>query len=107
MTISLDGLLERRLREQASARRQSAEEAAVAMLVKGLDKADDEALRRSNQRRAELITREVNGGLSSPEAEELARLDAELRARLAPIDGQLLAVAEEFHRLAGGLPDAP
>ena len=43
LTISLDEPSARRLREQASARRQSAEEAAVAMLLKGLDKADDES----------------------------------------------------------------
>src|SRR5436853_616677 len=58
-----------------------------------------------NRRRSDLIRRSRSAGPSAAEAEELEQLQAAVDRRLEPRDRQLLAAAENFRNLAGGLPD--
>jgi hypothetical protein len=108
LTISFDEPLASRLRERASARSVSPEDAVRDIVGAALQlDENEEAWARANQRRVELIDKGIYGALSAAEREELDRLQAAAIARVAPLDRQLLAVAEEFRRLAEALPDAP
>ena len=108
LTITLEEPLASQLRERAFASNLSPEEAVrdivQAALLLGVS---DEAWARANQRRVELIDKGIYGTLSQAEREELERLQEAAIARVAPMDKHLLAVAEEFRRLAEALPDAP
>jgi hypothetical protein len=59
-----------------------------------------------NQLRAELLQKSRNLGLTAQEGHELDCLQAKIDQRLEAMDRQLLAVAEEFRRLAERLSDA-
>ena len=107
LTISLEEPLAEQLRRQASTRDLSAEQAAHEILGSALARiADEEAWHASNRRRAELIRKSRDLGLTTEESNELDWLQAAVDQRLAPMDRQLLAVAEEFRQLAERLPDA-
>jgi hypothetical protein len=107
LTISLEEPLAEQLRRQASARDLSPEQAAREILGGALNRiADEEACQASNRRRAELIGKSRDLGLTTEEGNELDRLQAAVDQRLAPMDRRLLAVAEEFRQLAERLPDA-
>src|SRR5438128_9955699 len=96
LTISLEEPVADQLRRQASARRLSPEQAAREILGGALNRiADEEACQSSNRRRAALIGKSRNLGLTKDEGLELDRLQAAIDQRLAPIDRQLQAVAEE------------
>jgi hypothetical protein len=108
LTISLDESLAARLREEASARSLSPEQTARELLGGALGRlAEEEAWRQVHRRRGELIRKARDGALTAEEGAELDRLQAAVDQRLAPVDAQLLAAAEQFRRLAEGLPDAP
>lgn len=107
LSISLEEPLAEQLRRQASARDLSPEQAAREILGGALNRiADEEAWQAANRRRAELIGKSRDLGLTTVESNELDRLQAAVDQRLAPMDRRLLAVAEEFRQLAGRLPDA-
>ena len=107
LTISLDQPLAVRLQREAAARRLSPEQAATELLGLALDQlAQEEAQRRINSRRAELIRKARDAGLTTDESHELDQLQESVDQSLAPRDRELLATAEQFRRLAEGLPDA-
>ena len=107
LTISLEEPLAEQLRRQASTRDVSPEQAAREILGGALNRiADEEAWQESNRRRAELMGKSRDLGLTTEESNELDRLQAAVDRRLAPLDRRLLAVAEEFRQLAERLPDA-
>ncbi len=107
VTISFDEPTASRLRDRASARHLSPEEAVRDIVGAALRvEAGEEAWVRANQRRVELINQSIYGVLSDAERQELEKLQAAAIARVAPVDKQLLAVADEFRRLAEALPDA-
>ena len=107
LTISIDEPLASRLQREASARRIAPEQVAREILGSALDKiAEVEAWLQLNQRRAELIGKSRNPGLTKEECEELDRLQAAVDQRLGPVDKQLLTTAEQFRELAERLPDA-
>ena len=107
LTISLDEALAEQLRQRASAKDLSPEQAARELLGDALHHiAEEEAWGLSNQRRAELIQKSRCLGLTAEESRELDRLQAALDRRLEATDRQLLAVAEEFRQSAERLPDA-
>ena len=60
-----------------------------------------------NRRRSELIGKSRALGLSAQESKELEQLQAAVDRHLEPMDRQLLQAAEQFRRLAEGLPDEP
>jgi len=99
LTIALEEPVAEQLRRQASARDLSPEQAAREILGGALNRmADEEAWQSSNRRRAELIGKCLDLGRTTEESHELDRLQAAVDQRLAPMDGRLLAVAEEFRR---------
>lgn len=107
LTISLEEPLAKELQRQAFARDLSPEAAASELLSDALSRiADQEAWTASSRRRAELIAKNRNPGLTGEERDELDRLQSDVDRRLAPIDRRLLVVAEEFRQLAERLPDA-
>jgi hypothetical protein len=107
LTISLEEPLAGQLRQHASARSMSPEEAARSILAAELGRARaEEAWRQSNERRAALISKELRSGLTAEEKEELETLQAEGATWLAPVDGQLIAGAEDLLRRARELRDA-
>ena len=108
VTISLDESLSAQLRQEACARKLSPEQTARDLLGGALDKlAEQQLWREVHRRRGELIRRSRDLGLTAEEGRELDRLQAEVDQRLAPVDRQLLAAAEQIRKLAAGLPDAP
>jgi hypothetical protein len=106
LTISLDDALAEQLRRRASAKHLSPERAARELLGRALHRiAEEEAWDLMNQRRAELLHKSRNLGLTAEEGHELDRLQAVIDQRLEARDRQLLAVAEEFRQLAERLPE--
>ncbi len=69
--------------------------------------AGDEQWPRVNERRHELIRKEMEGRISAEELRELERLQAVAALRAAPRDRQLLAGIEDVLRRIGGPHDAP
>jgi hypothetical protein len=107
LTISLDEPLAARLQQAASARHLTPEQVARELLGCVLDQiADEEAWSQLNRRRGELIAKSRNPGLTEEECADLARVQAAVDQRLEPMDRRLLGAAEQFRRLAEGLPDA-
>jgi len=107
LTITLDEPLAARLRQEASARQLTPEQAAAELLGQALDeRARQSAWQHVNRRRAELIRKARDAGLTSEERHELDQLQAAVDQSLAPRDGQLIELAEQFRQLAEGLPDA-
>src|SRR5271154_6427539 len=97
LTISLDEALAEQLRRRASAKALSPEQAARELLGHALHRiAEAEAWSLSNQRRAELLHKSRNIGLTVEQGRELDGLQAAMDQRLEATDHQLLAVAEEF-----------
>lgn len=77
-------------------------------LTISLDKiVEEETWGALNRRRVDLIGKIRSSGLSVEEARELEQLQAAVDRRLEPMDRQLLAVAENFRKLAESLPDEP
>jgi len=96
LTISLDEPTAEWLRERASSRNQSPEEAVRELLGEASRKdAGEEAWDRANQRRVALITKDAYGGLSGDERLEMEQLQAADIARVAPLDRRMIAEAEE------------
>jgi hypothetical protein len=107
LTISLDEPLAEQLRRRASAKDLSPEEFARELLDHALQRiAEEEAWGLANRRRAELIHKNRNLGLTAEESRELDRLQVATDQRLEVADRQLLGVAEKFRQLAERLPDA-
>lgn len=107
LTISLDEPLAEQLRRRASAKDLSPEQTARELLSHALHQiAEEEAWRKSSQRRAELIQKSRRLGLTAEEDGELEHLQTAIDQRLEATDRQLLGVAEEFRQLAERLPDA-
>jgi hypothetical protein len=108
LTISLNEKQAAQLQRQASSRRLSPEQLARDLVGEALDRAvEEETWGAVNRRRVDLIGKSRSTGLSAEEAKELEHLQAAVDRRLEPMDRQLLAAAEEFRRLAEGLPDDP
>lgn len=108
LTISLDEQQTAQLQRQATSRRLSPEQFARDLLEDALGKiAEEERWEALNRRRLDLIGKSRSSGMSAAEAEELERLQAAVDRRLEPMDRQLLGAAEQFRRLAEGLPDEP
>jgi hypothetical protein len=107
LTISLDEPLAARLRQEAAARQVTPEQAAAELLGQALDeRARQAAWQHVNRRRAELIRKARDAGLTPEEGRELDQLQTAVDQSLAPQDQQLIEMAEELRRLAEGLPDA-
>jgi hypothetical protein len=107
LTISLEEPLADQLRQEAVARHLPPEEVARDLLGRALGRiAEEEAWRQTNRRRGELIRKSRDLGLTADESKELDQFQSAIDRRLEPMDRQLLAVAEQFRRLAEGLPDA-
>lgn len=107
LTITLEESLAGQLREDASARHLSPEQAAHDLLSRELRRlAEAAAWDGLNARRVELLRKSRAAGLDPAEAKELADLQAAVDRHLAPVDKQLLAEAERFRQLAEQLPDA-
>ena len=108
LTISLDDKQAAHLQRQASSRQLSPEQLARDLLAGALGRMEEEETWGAlNRRRSELIGKSRAAGLSAAEAKELEQLQAAVDRRLEPTDQQLLRAAEQFRRLAEGLPDEP
>ena len=107
LTIMLDEPCADQLREAASARSLTPEQAARDILGAALSKiVEVERWRPLNQRRHELIRKSRECGLTAEEQSDLDHLQAALDARLEAVDEQMIAAAEETFRRAKGLRDA-
>lgn len=107
LMISLDEPLAARLRQEASARHLTPEQAAAELLGRALDElAQEAAWRQVNRRRGDLLRKARDAGLTAEESRELDQLQAAVDQSLAPRDLQLIEMAEQLRRLAEGLPDA-
>jgi hypothetical protein len=102
LTIMLDEPFADQLREAASARSLTPEQAARDILGAALSKiVEEERWRPLNQRRRELIRMSRECGLTPEEQSELDRLQAILDARLEAVDEQMIAAAEAALRSCG------
>lgn len=107
LTISLDEPAAEQLRRHATAQHLSPEQVASDLLGGVLRHiTEEQRWRAANNRRIDLIGKSRAVGLTTEEAAELDRLQAEADQRLAPMDLQLIARAEAFRRLVEQLPDA-
>ena len=107
LTISLEEPVSGHLREQASSRSLSPEQAARDILSSALVKlAEDERWRPLNQRRCDLIRQGRGVALTTEDRAELDQLQNALDAQLESVDQQMIATAELFLQRAKGLRDA-
>ena len=107
LIILLEEPIAGQLREAASARSLTPEQAARDILGAALHEiGEEERWRPSNQRRHELIRKSRECGLTSVEISELEHLQAALDARLEGMDEQMIAAAERVFQRAKGLRDA-
>ena len=106
LMIALDEKQAGHLQRQASARHISAEQFAGVLLKEALVRIEEEETWGAvNHRRLDLIGKSRSTGLSAEEEKELNQLQGAVDGRLEPMDRRLLAAAQEFRKLAEGLPD--
>ena len=100
LTLSLDEPLAAQLREEASSRHRAPEQFARDILGSALGKmAEEKAWSQVNRRRAELIRKSRDSGLTAVESKELDQLQRSIDRHLEPMDRQLIAAAEQFEPL--------